>query len=103
MTKFTHSEVQGLLDTWGQGYQPTEWAQRHFRSTYRMELEAALARLILLLEGDEDELRILPSVQSFAEFVARLDAKLRRDLAGDRHPDAGALSTNRRTKGGAAA
>ncbi|MEV6255578.1 hypothetical protein AB0L97_20195 [Nocardia sp. NPDC051911] len=83
--------TQELIDQWARGFTPTGWAQRHFRSTYRLELEAALARLILLLEGDEDELRILPSVQSFAEYVGRLDAQLRRDLAGDRHPgrDAG--------------
>ncbi|WP_433681930.1 hypothetical protein [Nocardia sp. CA-119907] len=97
------SPVQAAIDRWAAGYIPTEWAQKHFRSTYRMELESALARLILLLEGNEDELHILPRVESFAEYVGRLDAKLRQDLAGDRHPGATETSHNRKTKGGVAA
>ncbi|MGV9540736.1 hypothetical protein ACWDSF_05365 [Nocardia beijingensis] len=94
-------ETRALIDKWGVGYTPDQWAQRVFRSRYRMELELGLARLIALVEGDEDELRILPNVQSFAEFVGRLDSQLRRDLAGDRHP--GGVQTGHKTKGGVAA
>ncbi|WP_280493200.1 hypothetical protein [Nocardia asiatica] len=96
-------EVQALIDTWGLGYTPDQWAQRVFRSQYRAELELGLARLITLIEGDEDELRILPSVQRFAEYVSRLDAQLRRDLAGDRWTDTGRANHTHKTKGGAAA
>ncbi|MGW4717947.1 hypothetical protein [Nocardia sp. NPDC004260] len=96
-------EVQAALNAWKKGYTPVEWAQRHFRSNYRLELESALSRLILMLEGDEDELHILPSVQRFAEYVSRLDAQLRRDLAGDRWTDTGRVNHTHKTKGGAAA
>lgn len=79
--------VQAAIDEWKKGYTPTEWSQRVFRSRYRSELEVALARLIALVDGEGDELQILPRVESFAAYVGRLDASLRRDLAGDRHPD----------------
>lgn len=90
-----NSDVQALIGEWQRGYTPTEWAQRHFRSNYRAGLQSALARLILLLDGDGDELRILARVQSFAEYVGRLDAQLRQDLAGDRHPGTGRSSAER--------
>ncbi|WP_054814894.1 hypothetical protein [Nocardia arizonensis] len=95
-------EIQSAIEEWARGYTPTEWAQRHFRSNYRMELQAALARLILLVDGEGDELAVLPSVQSFAVYVARLDERLRSDLAGDRHVDTGRASDRPTTKGQAA-
>ncbi|MET8650745.1 hypothetical protein [Nocardia aurea] len=95
--------VQAAIEEWSRGYTPTEWAQRHFRSNYRMELESALARLILLVDGKGDELAILPSVQSFAAYVARLDQRLRSDLAGDRYVDTGRAGDRPTTKGRTAA
>ncbi|MEU7763882.1 hypothetical protein AB0B25_01985 [Nocardia sp. NPDC049190] len=85
-------EVQALIDKWGLGYTPDQWAQRVFRSQYRAELEVGLARLIALIEGDDDELQISSSVQRFAEYVSRLDAQLRCDLSGDRWTDTGRAS-----------
>ncbi|WP_157978346.1 MULTISPECIES: hypothetical protein [Nocardia] len=82
-------QIEAALAEWSKGYTPTEWAQRHFRSNFRIELETALARLILLAEGEGDELAISASVQSFAAHVARMDERLRRDLAGDRYVDTG--------------
>lgn len=79
--------VEAALKDWERGFTPSEWAQQHFRANYRMELEAALARLIMIIDragNDGDELRILPSVESFAAYAARLDTRLRCDLAGDR-------------------
>lgn len=96
-------EVRAAVDKWAQGYTPSEWAQKHVRANYRLELEAALARLILLIEGNSDELDILASVEQFGAYVARQDAKLRRDLAGDRWTDTGRANASHQSKGGAAA
>lgn len=96
----TSPEVQAAIDQWQRGYTPTEWAQRHSRDSYRAGLQDNLARLILLLEGEGDELQILASVEKFAAHVKRLDEQLRRDLAGDRHPGRTDVP---RSKGGAAA
>ncbi|MFI9537473.1 hypothetical protein ACIG56_30050 [Nocardia fusca] len=95
--------VQKALNDWKQGYTPTEWAERVLRSQYRNEMEMALARLIRIVSSDRDELEILPSVQSFAEFVTRADANLRHSLAGDRWTDTGRAGASPQTKGGAAA
>lgn len=81
--------MQRCLDEWKQGYTPSEWAKRVFRSRFRAEVEMALARLICVVDGGGDDLSVLPSVQSFAEHIGRLDAQLRRDLAGDRWRDTG--------------
>ncbi|NKY57223.1 hypothetical protein [Nocardia flavorosea] len=69
-------------DEWReQRYQPSEMSQRYFRDQYRMHAEMRLAQLnALFVNGDE--LAFAKSAQSFADYVARLDAQLRESLTG---------------------
>ncbi|MBF6082896.1 hypothetical protein IU485_16145 [Nocardia cyriacigeorgica] len=85
----TSPEAQRYIDQWAQGYTPTEAARRHFRNQYRGEVEYALMRLATYLDG-ADELTFIDKAREFLEYVARSDAALRRNLAGDRHPGPGA-------------
>lgn len=88
--------IAAALESWKRGYSPTEFARRHFRGAFRNELEAELAHLLLRLEG-ADELQAAELARQFAERVGRLDAQLRRHLAGDRYPGDDQAAPTRRT------
>ncbi|WP_040832878.1 hypothetical protein [Nocardia brevicatena] len=84
-------------------YSALEWSHSIIRSRYRMEMEMALSQLIPVVLREGGELAVLSAVDSFAAYVARMDAALRRDLAGDRWTDTGRAAGTDKTKGGAAA
>ncbi|MBA4855771.1 hypothetical protein [Nocardia farcinica] len=77
--------IAAALDAWRKGYSPSEAARKHFRALFRAELEGEFAHLAARLEA-ADELQAAVIAREFAENVARLEARLRTSLAGDRHP-----------------
>ncbi|MBF6288150.1 hypothetical protein GV791_01785 [Nocardia cyriacigeorgica] len=83
----TSPEAQRYIDQWAQGYRPTEVARRHFLSQCWNEIEAESMRLATYF--GKDPRVYLDKAREFVEQVARSEAALRRNLAGDRHPGPG--------------
>lgn len=77
--------IAAALDAWRKGYSPTDAARKYFRQLFRNELEGEVAQLLMRLEA-ANELQAAVLAREFAANVGRLDAQLRRNLSGDRHP-----------------
>ncbi|MBF6393325.1 hypothetical protein IU443_25665 [Nocardia farcinica] len=87
--------ISAALEAWRKGYSPTLAARKYFRDQFRAELEGEVAQLLMRLEA-ADELQAAALAREFAANVGRLDAQLRRDLSGDRHPGDGQAAPIRR-------
>src|SRR5690606_23458648 len=74
------SAITAALEAWRQGYSPTDAARKHLRSLFRAELEGEFSHLAARLEV-ADELQSAAIAREFAGNVARLEARLRRNLS----------------------